>query len=170
MLTIELSLPLDSKTSSAAGLAAWANAHHIRTDDGTIASAASITPGLSTIYLVAHQFAGFDVIPAGSDIHGIEVAVRRGSTQGRCRDAEVRLWQGDAALGDNKADLTAPWPATLTTKAYGGQNDPWGVADLADRVASPDFGVAVRSIKAVAGPGGSFVDYIKMKIWYTPPA
>ena len=161
------SLPTVGGTDSSVGLAAWANAGNITANDGTSASAASITLGTSTVLLVGTGITFAGPVPNDATIVGIQVIVDRSSTGDRCRDTLISLYLNGVVIGDNKADTGTQWPASLTEKTYGGASDDWGAGLTGADVNDPDFGIAIQCEKNVAGAGGASVDYASVKIWYT---
>lgn len=168
MATIGPVLPTIGTTDSSSGLAAWANADNITLNDGSSATAASITLGTSTVYLVGLAF-DFSAIPDTDVIDGIEVTIDRGSTGDRCRDVVIRLYQDGAPVGTNKADTGVQWPASLTEKTYGSAVDTWGLSLTGADVKDAGFGIAIQCEKNVSGVGGASCDYVSITLHYSTP-
>jgi hypothetical protein len=117
-------------------------------------------------YLLVDQF-GFE-IPAGSQIAGIEVTVRRaGGGANEAADGGIFLLKG-GVMGTTDKSLEAPWTGPeLVNVEYGAPTDLWGQTWTAGDVNADGFGVAVNaSFPETAGNGRAYVDIVYVTVSY----
>lgn len=147
------------------GLAPWTDLENLYQLDGRLVKAGAISYSTATIYLVA---SGFNfTIPENATITGIEVEILQSSTQGRCVDNCIQLYKLGAVVGDNRANPIHIWPHNQTSMIYGEPNDLWGLSLTPADVNALGFGVAISAFKNRAGPGGAFVDTVRVTVYYT---
>jgi len=154
--------------------------------DGYSASAFAFTGGGQTVQTNTLNARGFGFsIPAGATIDGVVVNIGKfedvyDPTKYVTTDVTVKLFNGTAQVGSNKASATA-WPdyATYTASApsyttyttYGGSTDDWGASLTDSQVNSADFGVdLVASVTDTDTGVTNFtanVDFVEITIYYT---
>jgi len=159
---------------------AWTQPNYIIADDSSYASQAH-----SKDYPKKAHIAGFNFnlssIPAEATISGIEVVINRyHSTADNCTDSVVSLgkvtrtwypeaneWSYSATLsGDNKASASY-WETSLTDKTYGGSSDLWNADYTRDDLVDTDYPYFGVLLKADFSAGKAYIDYIKIKVYYT---
>jgi len=149
----------------------WLNADNIKADDSTDSD--SDTPlniGEFTSGLAGSNF-DFSSIPAGATIDGIEI-------QNKYKEEEFTLFifkiislilADDSDGSENKfSDLIAPI-SIYTTDEAGGASDLWSETIARSDVQDTDWGW-FQSQTSNGSNGTTFVDFMKMKVYYTPPA
>lgn len=152
----------------------WLNVDNAKTDDDTFADC---TPAKNDFgdRLRCYTF-GFDTddIPTGgSVINGIEVEInRKASVANRINDYYLRLFDHvGSAKGDDYADTVTKWPTTAAGEVavYGGAADMWNYGWNGSIIRSELFGIGLQCYcDGIAATG--YVDYIKIRVYYTPPA
>ena len=146
----------------------WANVADAVNDDGNRA-----TVGLSgsdeSDYIVVTNF-GFE-IPEDETVNGIEVTINKSHTNlfSYVTDLEVRLVQGGALVGSNRANFGG-YPVFDVNYTYGSSIDNWGLTLEPDDINDSDFGVAIAS-QRVFGFGGSTarIDNVSISVFTTAP-
>ena len=128
------------------------------------------SPGLSApIYVTDFDFA----VPTGSTINGITVKISRSKTSGanNIKDETVQLMKSSSPGGDNNALTYQQWSISLypTVSEYGGSSDLWGLSWSPSDINGSGFGVKFEAEKFDSNSGNLEVDYIAIKVTYTPP-
>lgn len=147
----------------------WINLNQIYSNDSLYVTFAPASPDRRSYYLRANYFKPSG-IPDSAIINGILATVYRkhnglGSTD-NIRDFSVKLFNGDTAIGNNKAS-GGGWSTSEIGMGYGSATDTWGVTGLtgADINAS-GMGVGI----ACSGQGASsagLVNYIEITYYYS---
>jgi hypothetical protein len=143
---------------------AWINPDYAKADD---TSSASCIAGKLTysdwLLLTNFGFSSSD-IPSGSTIDGIEFVIGRFSdTANDNYDSALYLYD-DGAVGSNLASATK-WPISIEEATYGGATNMCGTSLTQADIVASTFGVCL-SIYETSG-GKAFVDYIKIRVYYT---
>jgi hypothetical protein len=150
----------------------WTNPNNIKADDGsyTTAAIAYVMPQSGTYRLKAQNF-DFSAIPDGSTIDGILVEIeRKASVASRLQDYRVQLLDASGNLvGANKGSSTY-YTTSDVVASYGNATDTWSASPTAAMVKDADFGVVLSTKNAVSGTVTASVDFIRITIYYTPPA
>lgn len=143
-------LPGTAAQTATGGLQNWDTPNNIKLTDGTVAAT---TSGSATVsqFLQATNF-GF-AVPGGATIYGIQVSVKKAGPIGSISDSSIQLLKAGVATGDDKADTSTAWPASLTTFSYGGSSDLWGSTWTSTDVNAATFGV---QFAAQIQPGSGF--------------
>jgi len=141
----------------------WSNTDNLKLDDGSVA-----TSTVSGQHIRPLSF-GFS-IPAGSTIDGIEVTIKRyADAGGVAADGEVTLVQDGISGGIDHAD--GAYTTTPTVETVGGPADLWGLTWTPSQIntdGTSGFGVSFTT--SVAGGHTASIDYIAVKVYYTPSA
>lgn len=125
-------------------------------------------PGFANGYSPWLRVNGFDMsIPAAATIDGIEVRIRKDFNPGFGNDPSddsLRLWDGTAVTGNDKATGTS-YPSTLTWVTAGGPSDTWGTSLEVSAINASSFGyqLSVSAPKFV----DAFIDGMQMRVTYT---
>lgn len=158
------------------GTVAWSNPTDISADDSTRALAASIPAAGASNWLRGYfDFATGDVVPSGVTIDGIEVEVDTYGYDGYpVRFNAARLVIGGTIQGSDVAGMPSTnWGTPSTGDApilLGGATALWGATPSAADVRGSTFGVAISAKNDEASKArNAYVDYIKMRIYYTSP-
>lgn len=107
-----------------------------------------------------HAFA----IPASAIIQGIQVTVWGYAPFGGAKDSIVRVKFGGGEVNRSKGEA---WPASPTSRTYGGAEDLWGVPWTAANV---NAGITVYfAAAAIVGSGQMAVDASQVAVFYTLP-
>ena len=149
------------------GTRAWSTVNNAKVSDDVYATAT--VSGISH-YLKATNF-GFS-IPTGATINGILVEIERkhASDVIYTIDSIVKIVKADGTFGTtNKADTATHWTTTDTYKSYGSSSDLWGETWDSTKINDVDFGVGL-SIEGFVGTGVSYVDHIRITVYYTEAA
>ena len=167
-----------SNRSSSSG-ESWNNPGNAATDNNsyaTFSNPALLIGGTqrTTNYLELKNF-GF-AIPLGQEITGVEVEVRRFSSDNSgtnwTRDHEIKLVKDGLVVGENRGRTTANWPIAETPSVYGSGIDLWGTTLTRDEVNSSDFGVAIAIQSRAAGillpTVISYIDQVRIRVHYQP--
>ncbi len=111
-------------------------------------------------------------IPTGSIINGIMVSIDKHHTNNESIvDALVQLTKtGGALVGDNKADVSTPWPDTDAVVTYGGATDLWNTTWTAEDLNTTSFGVRVAVTANNVSRCSPYIDYVKVTVYYYLPA
>jgi hypothetical protein len=145
------------------GAVAWTSPSLAVALDSALATA-TLAQGQVSHYLEVEGFNFF--VPSGATIQGIEVDVRRSSTNGvGIQDQSVKLVKNGAIIGTEHATATT-WPNTLATAVYGGPTDLWGTTWLPSDVNSATFGAAIAAYRNSAAADAPNVDSIQIKVTY----
>lgn len=162
--------PSTAANDATVGTVDWASISNIEADDGVVASISGLSSGGASHYAVATNF-GFS-IPAGATINGIQVTVKKArNSSGTVVDNSVKLVKGGVISGNDKADTSTNWSATLTNTTYGSASDLWGLSFTAADINASNFGVAFSGTESVAGPNPQQkIDAISITVTYTPVA
>jgi hypothetical protein len=107
-------------------------------------------------------------VPAGAEIVGITVTVRRaGGSSMEAVDGAVHLIKG-GVVGSSDRALPTPWTGPeYASIAYGGPTDLWGQTWTPAEVNAQNFGVALSAIYAdTAGNGRAYVDIVYVTVSY----
>lgn len=160
------------KTAGTASGTGWTTTGNTVASDNSYASVSQNSNGNSN-YLYLSNF-GF-AIPAGSTIVGVEATTERSYTTTGSRtvsNSRISLQSNTSSIGSNQ---TISYPlntdATVTT---GGPTNMWGATTLTLTPAivnNSNFGLRYR-ITAGNGTGTTTarIDYVTLKIYYTPAA
>lgn len=155
--------PSTGANDAAVGTVAWTNPGNVTADDSTFATAA-LTAIDTTQFLKATGF-GFS-IPTGSTVDGILVEWKRKGEFGV--DNVVKLVQGGAVAGDDKADAVTAWPNPAAAYAsYGGAADLWGLTWTPAQINAADFGAVLSG--ECTDVATLSVDHVRITVTYTPP-
>jgi len=153
----------------------WTNPGNISFDDGSYATAASITTSQLTQPLHATNF-GFS-IPNDATVAGIEVIIGRYSPTTDptiIRDNSVRLLKSGFPTGINKAITGTNWPNNtegVGEAVYGGSSNLWETTWTPAEINSSDFGVELIATNPGYNAHSASVDYIKITVYLAgPPA
>ena len=152
----------------------WFTPGNITADDTNLAANAYDNPsGAKSDYLYASNF-NFSSIPDGSTIDGIEVRVTRlddHTASGDVFDSSIKLFNASGvAAGDDKS-TAANWAEIETAVTFGGSGQLWGLTPSAADVKDADWGWGLCA--TVFGSEQfettqALVDFMEMKIYYTP--
>ena len=146
------------------GCATWLNVDNAKINDGYFSYIPNYSSGNSDGLNIYSFSPG---IPAEQKIDGIAFRIERHASRvDRCRDYAIHLMQGTNSKGDNKADTTIYWPTSSTEKDYGGATDLWGTAWTIEQ--ANGIGLAVRTQSVGGSTYYVYVDYMSVKIWYSP--
>lgn len=155
---------------SGVGTVSWTNPTNIYASDSTFASYDATGGDVTTHYLLAKTY-GF-AIPTDAVIDGIEVTTYRGAsdnaTHTRADDSTIKLFYGGSAVGTNQS-TGSHWADGGGLKTFGGATSTWGYSGYLTSaiVNSSTFGVG---ISAAIEDVEAYVDYVKMKVYYTVDA
>ena len=142
----------------------WQNPDNAKIEDG---NTSYIIEPAYTQYLKATNF-GFSV-PSGATIDGIEVGVKRKSSDAGywILDYSVKLVKSDGGFSVANRANTDPgqWSTTLTYAFYGGSSDLWGESWTSSDINNSNFGIAF-SVDGYDEPSLE-VDHIQIKVYYT---
>lgn len=164
--------------SSSGSLTAWVNPNYVIADDSNYASQVYDKNFQDKTHIAGFNF-NLSSIPAEATISGIEVVINRyHSIADTCTDSVVslgkvtRTWTSEAWVytftiaGDNKASASY-WETSLTDKTYGGSSDLWNTGYTRDDLVDTDYPYFGVLLKAAFDAGYAYVDYIKIKVYYT---
>ncbi len=109
------------------------------------------------------------VVPAGSQIRGIQFDVSRSADALEATDDSIRILRNDQPVGiDRRRNDT--WTANLGYVTYGGPSDTWGTTWTASDVQSNRFGIAVAArYTNTAGNARAYIDFARVTVTYVPP-
>ena len=147
------------------GMKDWNNPDYIKADDTSYADV-KLTKYAQTEFLYITNFS-FG-IPTGSTIDGYEFIInRRGQFTGAtgCADSQLYVYY-NGSVGSNLGSATT-WPGTLTDATYGGSADLCGASFTLDNVNSSSFGLKFQATSRYDGNCNAYVDYVKMRVYYT---
>lgn len=158
----------------------WSNLDNAKASDGTYASAVTLATNPGSSYRLKTTNYGFS-IPSGATVRGIQVDIERlkdSQTYSRVYDMEILIVKSDGSFGTtNKADTGTNWPASDTTRSYGGAADLWGEVWTPSDIDNSNFGVVLRVSLSWSGSWGgptptitAYLDYIDITIYYDAPA
>ncbi|WP_143195837.1 hypothetical protein [Archangium sp. Cb G35] len=148
------------------GTVAWLNPQEAASP---AAPAATVTlQNDASHYLKATNF-GL-ALPAGKTPSGVLLQFVRssGAPAFFVVDDDIRLVKSGAAVGQNQANFSSTYTATLTKAQYGNATDLWGVTLSAAEIASPNFGVAISARNIAGMPLLTSVDGITLSVLYDP--
>jgi hypothetical protein len=140
---------------------------NVATEDGNLAKH---TGTGDTTELKVSNF-GFS-IPSGATIKGIEITANGARAEGNneARDLTAYAQISGANVGSNKAtsqqvdnDSVSGWSGL-----YGGKHDLWGTTWTPAQINASSFGFAITFTRIDVGSFWVGVDYIQIKIYYTP--
>lgn len=158
----------------------WTNPNYIIADDSSYASQKHNKDSPNKTPIAGFNF-NLSSIPVGATISGIEVVINRyHPTASNCTDSLVslgmitRTWlpQGEVwnytftVAGDNKASASY-WETSLTDKTYGGSSDLWNTGYTRNDIVGTDYPFLGVILKAAFTAGDAYVDYFKIKVYYT---
>src|SRR5512139_2090036 len=107
----------------------WTNASNVGASDTADASITNMANAAYSYRLIGTNF-GF-AIKAGSTINGITVSVEENCASGSAVDGLVQLTFGGAAVGANKASVSAWSSSAYAVVSYGASTDTWSWAEVA---------------------------------------
>jgi hypothetical protein len=145
----------------------WSNLTYIYTDDTNYASCALNTKNLASDALLATNF-GFSAsdIPAGSTINGFEWIIAEYGSSAITHDNTLKLY-ANGLVGSNMASTSA-WPVTdITEVTYGGATQMCGTTLTQSGIVASTFGVSLSVQNNVTVSDIAYVDYIKIRVYYT---
>lgn len=168
--------------SSTEVLIAWVNPNYVIADDSNYASQSYDKNFPGKTHIAGFNF-NLSSIPAEATISGIEVVINRYSSNANiCTDFVVslgkvtRTWIPEAETGawyytftiagDNKASASY-WETSLTDKTYGGSSDLWNTGYTRDDLVDTDYPYFGVLLKVELSVGNAYIDYIKIKVYYT---
>ena len=150
------------------GSDAWSNPDYAKADDTNYSTVAYTYKNTSSDWLLLTNF-GFTSsdIPSGSTINGIEFIICRAANYaGYFNDSAVYLYNS-SAVGNNLASA-GKYPQTTQTEAtYGGATNMCGTSLTQSDIVSSNFGVELSTYCGNTGSGIVYVDYIKIRVYYT---
>lgn len=161
------------KTAGTSSSTAWSNTTNTTASDNSY-STGTLSSGGNSNYLYLSNF-GFS-IPAGATITGVEAVIERAYTTTGTRtisSARISLQSNTTLIGSNQ---TISYPAnTDATLTVGGSANMWGAttATLTPAIVNnSNFGVRCRVTASSSGSGNvtARIDYVTLKIYYTPAA
>jgi hypothetical protein len=146
----------------------WANPDYAKADDTSYANVALEKNTVSDLLrLTNFGFTSSD-IPSGATINGIEFIISRYcSAANYANDSALYLYD-DGRVGNNLASATK-WPSTIGDATYGGATNMCGTSLTQVDVVASTFGVELSVAEGDHGSGTipSYVDYIKIRVYYT---
>jgi hypothetical protein len=166
--------------SDLTSLTSWANPNYVIADDSNYASQTYDKDFQGKTHIAGFNF-NLSSIPAEATISGIEVVINRySSTADICTDSVIslvkvtRTWIPESGTwfytftiaGDNKASASY-WETSLTDKTYGGSSDLWNTGYTRDDLVDTDYPYFGVILKANFSAGSAYIDYIKIKVYYT---
>ena len=150
----------------------WVNTSNAEgADDASYSTASPAKNGGVSDWLRLTGF-GFTAgdIPSGSTIDGIELSIGKFHENGNCLDNGIFLRKTSGQVGDDKSKGTN-WPTSDGDSDYGGGADTWNASLAQGDIVSADFGIDISCTNIDAtGVKTSSVDYVQIRITYTPPA
>lgn len=145
----------------------WANPSNAKADD-TSYSGNTVGKNTYTDWLLLTNF-GFSSsdIPSGATINGIEFIICRYSAkENELIDNALYLYD-DGQVGDNLASATY-WPINDPTEAtYGGSSSMCGTSLTQADIVASTFGVQLSVGCVIEDICNAYVDYIKIRVYYT---
>lgn len=112
-------------------------------------------------------------IPLDATITGYQVAIiRRASDANNIYDYTIRLSNGSAQTGANKAITSLAWPTTFQNVLYGGFTDTWSTFIPISQINAGHLGVQIQyegDIGAFSSDEQGYVDFAGITIYYTAP-
>lgn len=159
----------------------WTNANYIIADDSNYASIQHNKEYPDKTYLIGFNFDLSSTIPVGATISGIEVVINRyHPTADTCTDSRVslgmitRTWVPEVGkwnytftvAGDNKASASY-WETSLADKTYGGSSDLWNTGYTRNDIVGTDYPFLGVILQAAFTTESAYVDYFKIKVYYT---
>lgn len=148
--------------NSAVGSLIWNNPNNAKTSNNVYTTAVGGRYGGISHYLKATNF-GFS-IPGDATINGIKVQYERKAT-GTLSDIYVRIVKAGVVKSTNRAKA-GNWSTTEAYYTYGSSSDKWGTTWTPAQINASNFGVVLSTSNAPAGT--AWVDYIRIKVYYTP--
>lgn len=168
--------PTTTGNDTTVGTQPWTRADYDLAELDVVEASISIHSGEQSYYLLGGTIAGVGAIPGDATIDGVEVQIYRrvsdaaGGAYPSIRDASVRIWDGLAWIGGDKADTGADWTTSLTYSTHGGPTDDWGLSSATwlAMLAGLSWGVGV-SVAASGGvsPSTAYVDAVVVTVYYT---
>jgi fibro-slime domain-containing protein/LPXTG-motif cell wall-anchored protein len=150
----------------------WSHPERAETDNGSYATTTITNSSNTSEYLKVYDF-DF-TIPSNATINGIEVEIERHeacaeqSCTSHIRDYRVRLIKAGTIGSTDYAKTTTNWGSSDSDAVYGGSGDLWGTTWSASDINHHDTGVVLSVTRTTGGDRTAYVDYIKMKVYYTP--
>ena len=149
---------------------AWSNPDYAKADD-TDYAICDVPKTTYGDWLRLTNF-GFDTddIPTGSTVVGIEFVISRyASILNHLHDSDIHMRDSTGQVGDNEASGTK-WPTSIGEATYGGAEDMIGTTLDEDDVLASTFGIDFSAANSgILGASTAYVDYIKVRIYYTVP-
>jgi hypothetical protein len=144
----------------------WSNPDNAKVDDTNYANCTVKNDYGDWLRLTNYGFTSSD-IPSGATINGIEFVVCHHATVADTySDSAIYLYD-DGQVGNNLASATY-WPINTPTEAtYGGSTNMCGTSLTQADIVASSFGVQLSVLAANGGIGDSYVDYIKIRVYYT---
>lgn len=148
---------------------AWITPGNVTADDAAYATTAASDGGTSE-RLDCEMVTPF-AVPSDATIDGVACEYQR-SKQNATNAVVTTYWQlrQNAALIGTQQSQAGAWEASDTVKTIGGATDKMGATLTPAIVNDTDFGISFWvTFEAGEFPTGSIrVDYVKLKIFYTP--
>jgi len=148
--------------------APWANPNYAKADDTSYSYGYLKNAVTDTLRLTNYGFTSSD-IPSGATINGVEIVSGISGEQnvGSCTDSIFYLRKSSGQTGNNIASAVT-WPGTngtvISERTYGGSTDMSGTSLTQSDIVASTFGLDLR---VSCGSGGGYVDYIKIRVYYT---
>lgn len=125
-------------------------------------------------YILLLSNFSFD-IPSNSSIDGIVAQIEKKKTGDTSEwfvvDDLIRLWDGSAFIGNNKAD-SSDWSTSDEIVNYGDTTDLWGLTPTASDINDNEFGIAIVANFIDLDPSildiQANIDHAELTIYYTP--
>lgn len=147
------------------GGSTWIVTDGVFADGGDEAQSTPTAGGTSdSLWATGFSFA----INTNRPIVGIVVEVqKRKSGTNQIRDLTVQLVREGTAVGDNKADTTTNWTASLDVyTSYGSSSDLWGTTWTPAQVNASTFGVRVACQNPSGGLTVARIDHIRITVYF----
>ena len=156
-----------NRGTSTGGGDPWLNPSRITADNSLYATCPGAGGSTDSSSLGGTE-ASTNPVPSGATIVGIEVEFGAFESEQATPTTffhTVQLVKGGIQAGDNRADeVILETSETLYT--YGGPSDLWGTTWTAAQVNDTNFGLSLET--NVAGTQTVAVDYMRVKVYYTP--
>ena len=157
------SSPGTAADDSGIGTITWSDVDNAKVSDGAYATGVTLNLGDKTHWLKLTNF-GFD-IPSGTTIIGIKVDVL-GYTTGFAA-VYARIVKGGTISGSDKTvNLGSVIPTSYSDITGNDANDLWGQTWTYSDINSSGFGVALYTEDTAAVPETSYIDHVRISIFY----
>lgn len=148
MAIVEASFYAGAAASLAGGGSPWGTPDKAAGAPDATATQARAIAGDPTNWLRLYSFGA--TIPDGATVLGHLVELYKKQAVAvppySCKDLLVRVYNGVALIGQNKADLISEWPVALDPPtAYGALDDLWGLGLTPAQYRAADFGLVVQA-------------------------